>query len=290
MKKILLILAAAAITLPSCENKKQKEELENAEAMAAATREELQLALAERDQLLDLINEVSSGMDDIKAVEGIVAVNTSSELTDHRGKIHSDINAMRAALDERRQKLEALEANLRNSKLNNSKLQATIQSLKKQIQYQAQQIDRLTSSLADAKNQINELGQTVDSLNTTVTTVSNERDRAQEEAVQQANIANQCYYAIGNKKELKDHNIIEGGGFLRKTKIMQGEFDQTFFTAADKRTLTTLPLHSDKAKIISATPPAGSYELVKEGKQLVLRITNPAQFWGISNYLIIQID
>ena len=290
MKKFILLMAVAALALPSCENKKQQEEVETAEALAAATREELQQALAERDQLLDLINEVSSGMDDIKAVEGIVAVNTSTEVTDRRGKITSDITAMRAALDERRQKLETLEASLRNSKLNNSKLQATIKSLKKQIDYQASEIDRLTSSLAEAKTQINQLGQTVDSLNTTVTNVSDERDRAQKEAVEQANLANQCFFAIGNKKELKEHNIIEGGGFLRKSKIMQGDFDRAFFTTADKRTLTTIPLHSDKAKIISATPPAGSYELVKEGKQLVLRITNPAQFWGITNYLVIQID
>lgn len=290
MKKVLLIFALAAVALTSCENKEQKERLENAEAMAAATREELQQAITERDELLDLINEVSSGMDDIKGVENIVAVNTSGEVGGNRSKITSDIAAIRATLDERRRKVEELENRMRQSKLNNSKLIATIQTLKNQIDQQAQEIETLTASLDQARTRIATLDSQVDSLNTTVTGLAQERDQAEEEAIRQANIANTCYYAVGSKSELKKYNIIEGGGFLRKSKILQGEFDKSFFVTSDKRTLTQIPLHSPKAKIISSTPPAGSYEFVKQNGQLVLRILNPTQFWGVTNYLVVQID
>ena len=71
---------------------------------------------------------------------------------------------------------------------------------------------------------------------------------------------------------------------------MQGDFDQSFFIKADRRTLTTIPLHSKKAKIISVTPPAASYTMKDVNGQKVLEITNPTQFWGVSNYLVIQID
>lgn len=169
MKKVLLIFALAAVALTSCENKEQKERLENAEAMAAATREELQQAITERDELLDLINEVSSGMDDIKGVENIVAVNTSGEVGGNRSKITSDIAAIRATLDERRRKVEELENRMRQSKLNNSKLIATIQTLKNQIDQQAQEIETLTASLDQARTRIATLDSQVDSLNTTVT-------------------------------------------------------------------------------------------------------------------------
>ncbi len=290
MKKALPIFAAAAIALTSCENKEQQERLENAEAMAAATREELQQAITERDELLDLINEVSSGMDDIKNVENVVAVNASGEVGSDRSRITADLNAIRATLDERRLKVEELEKRMKESKINNSKLMATIQTLKAQINSQAEEIETLTASLSAANARIAKLDTAVDSLNTTVTAVTEERNQAQIEALRQAEIANACFYAIGNKSELKKHSIIEGGGFLRKSKIMQGDFDKSFFVQGDKRTLTSIPLHSNKAKIISATPPAGSYELVKQGNQLVLRILNPTQFWGISNYLVVQID
>lgn len=290
MKKILLIFALAAAALTSCENKEQKERLENAEAMAAATREELEQALTERDELLDLINEVSSGMDSIKSVENIVSINTSGEVGNNRSKISSDIAAIRASLDERRRKVEELESRMRQSKLNNSKLVATIQTLKNQIDQQAKEIETLTASLDAANTRIAKLDSEVDSLNTTVTGLAQERDQAEEEAIRQANLANTVFYAVGSKSELKKYNIIEGGGFLRKSKTLQGDFDKSFFVTADKRMLTQIPLHSSKAKIISTTPPAGSYQLVKEGDQLVLRITNPTQFWSLTNYLVVQID
>lgn len=290
MKRVLIVCALAACLLSSCENEKQKKEVENAQALAAATREELESAIAERDQLLDLINEVSSGMDDIKGVEQIVAVNASGESVDNRGKITADINAIRASLEERRQKLADLEQKLKNSKINNSKLLQTIETLKGQIDSQAREIEMLNTNLAEARQRIGVLDQAVDSLGTQVETVTEERNAAQEEAINQANIANTCYYAIGSKSELKNHDIIEGGGFLRKTKIMQGDFDQSFFIKGDRRTLTTIPLHSKKAKIISAMPPSSSYEMKDVNGQKVLEITNPSLFWGVSNYLVIQID
>ena len=290
MKRILIVCALAAAMLTSCENEKQKKEVENARAIAEATREELETAIAERDQLLDLINEVSSGMDDIKGVEEIVAVNASGEAVDNRGKITSDINAIRASLEERRQKLATLEQQLKNSKINNSKLLQTIETLRGQIDTQQREIETLTASLSEARKRIGVLDQAVDSLGTQVAAVTEQRDAAQEEAVAQANLANTCYYAIGSRSELKAHDIIEGGGFLRKTKIMQGDFDQSFFIKADRRTLTTIPLHSKKAKIISAKPSESSYAIKDVNGQKVLEITNPAQFWGVSNYLVIQID
>lgn len=290
MKRVLIVCALAATLLTSCENEKQRKEVENAQAIAEATREELESAIAERDQLLDLINEVSSGMDDIKGVEEIVAVNASGESVDNRGKITSDINAIRASLEERRQKLADLEQKLKNSKINNSKLLQTIETLRGQIDSQQREIETLTASLSEARKRIGVLDQAVDSLGTQVAEVTEQRDAAQEEAVAQANLANACYYAIGSKSELKAHDIIEGGGFLRKTKIMQGDFDQSFFIKSDRRTLATIPLHSKKAKIISVTPPASSYTIKDVNGQKVLEITNPNLFWGVSNYLVIQID
>ncbi len=284
MKRVLIVCALAATLLTSCENEKQRKEVENAQAIAEATREELESAIAERDQLLDLINEVSSGMDDIKGVEEIVAVNASGESVDNRGKITSDINAIRASLEERRQKLADLEQKLKNSKINNSKLLQTIETLRGQIDSQQREIETLTASLSEARKRIGVLDQAVDSLGTQVAEVTEQRDAAQEEAVAQANLANACYYAIGSKSELKAH------GFLRKTKIMQGDFDQSFFIKADRRTLATIPLHSKKAKIISVTPPASSYTIKDVNGQKVLEITNPNLFWGVSNYLVIQID
>ena len=91
-----------------------------------------------------------------------------------------------------------------------------------------------------------------------------------------------------SSKELKEHKILETG-FLRKSKLLKGNFDQSFFTTADKRTLTVLNLHSKKAKVLT-NPPSGSYEIIDNNGQKALRILNPDSFWALSNYLVIEID
>ncbi len=289
-KLMVLGCGLLATTMLSCSDNEGKARAEHDRALQEATREQLEQAVTEREELIELLMEVSAGMDDIKGVEDIVAINGSGETVNNRGKIRADIAAIKQALEERKQKLAELEGRLKNSKINNSKLLATIESLKSQLESQSAEIDQLTSKLAAANVRIGQLGQTVDSLTTRVDTVTSQRDEAQAEAQRQAQLANAVYYCIGSKKELKEHNIVEGGGFLRKSKVLQGDFDHTFFTQADKRSLTTIPLHSSKAKIVGNNHPKGSYEIIDHQGQKVLRITNPAKFWSISDKLVIQID
>lgn len=90
------------------------------------------------------------------------------------------------------------------------------------------------------------------------------------------------------KGELKDARIIETG-FLRKTKLLQADFQQSYFTQSDKRTLTTIPTHSKKAKILTNMP-ADSYTIEDYDGLKTIKVTNPEKFWSLSNYLVIQVD
>lgn len=289
MKKILLAGMSAMLVLGACTQKDQSEEAHK-QAIADASKVELQNAVADRDQLFLLVNEISQGMDQIKALENILTVNSAvnGETPSQREQIQSDIAAIQKALQERREKLAELEKKLNSSTLTNNNLRNTIATLRNQIDSQASEIETLKGSLTEAHTRIGELNTAVDSLNTTVTTVTEQKDKAEQESVDLANELNTCYYAVGSKKELKDNDIIETG-FLRKTKIMEGDFDRNFFTTADKRTLTTIPLHSNKAKVLT-NQPESSYVLEDQGGQKVIRITNPDSFWSLSNYLVVQID
>lgn len=254
------------------------------------SREELAAAVADRDQLLSLVNDINQGMDQIKQLENILTVsnNLPGETMSQREQVQSDIAAIQKALQERREKLEALEKKLSGSASENSGLRKTIAGLRSQIDSQSAEIASLKDNLGQARARIGELDAAVDSLNTTVSTVTDERNVAQEESVALANELNTCYYAIGSKSELKERHIIETG-FLRKTKLMKGDFDQSFFTTADKRTLSRIALHSKKAEILS-NQPSGSYIMDDDNGQKVLVITNPDAFWSLSNYLVIKID
>lgn len=289
MKKLVILSLAFIAILASC-GKQEEQEGVTEQQLQDATHQELEAAVADRDQLLSLVNEISSGMAEIKRLENIMTVSNSvnGETPSQRAQIEADIAAIQQTLQQRREQLEKLERRLQQSSLNNRNLQQTIETLRAQIDSQSAEIESLRASLEDAHRQIGELNTTVDSLNTTVSTVTSQRDQAQAETQDLANEMNTCYYVIASKKELKDHKIIESG-FLRKTKIMQGEFDQSFFVTADRRTLHTIALHSKKAKMLT-NHPAGSYQIVEQNGQKVLKITNPDQFWSLSNYLVIQID
>lgn len=289
MNKLITLALIAALGLTACDSGKAEKEKEEA-ARAQATKEELASAVADRDQLLNLVSEINQGMDQIKQLENILTVsnNIPGETTTKREQIQSDIAAIQKALQDRREKLAELEKKLDNSNLTNNNLRKTIASLRTQIDSQAAEIASLKDNLGQAQQRIGQLDTAVDSLTTTVSAVTEERDVAQEESVNLANELNTCYYAIGSKSELKDRHIIETG-FLRKTKLLKGDFDQSFFNTADKRTLTRIALHSKKAEILT-NQPEGSYVIDDDNGQKVLVITNPDSFWSMSNYLVIKID
>ena len=204
---------------------------------------------------------------------------------------NKDLQILKNTLQQRQQKLNELEKKLKDSKLTNTKLEKTIETLKTQIAEHQVEIENLNTALTSAKGQIVKLENDKDSLNKTITTVSAEKAKVEEiaeEAITNVNELNKCFYAIGSKKELKQNKILESG-FLKKTKVMQGEYDQNFFSVADKRTLKKINLHSKKAKILT-NHPANSYELQDVDGQKTLLITNPSIFWNLSNYLVIQID
>lgn len=288
MKKVVLSGIIALLSLSACDNAKNETNTEDEAKLPS--REELAQAIAERDQLLALVNDINQGMEQIKELENVVTVSNSlpGETVETKDQMHSNIQAIQNALQERRRKLEELETKLKSSASKNSNLLATITSLRAQIDAQTSEITTLKQNLGDAMARIGKLDAAVDSLNTTVTTVTDERNVAQQENVALANELNMCYYAIGSKSELKQRHIIETG-FLRKTKLLKGDFDQSFFTAADKRTLSRIALHSKKAEILT-NQPAGSYVLDEDNGQKVLVITNPDSFWSMSNYLVIKVD
>ena len=270
--------------LLSCNVNNEKEQ----QSLAEVTKQELATALNERDQLLSLVKEVSAGLNEIKQLENImtIAANKQYENPGQKTRILADIASLKKKIQQRKTHLDDLESKLQKSTINGKELQETIKALRTQIDSQMEEIESLRQQLTAANEHIGALNNAVDSLNTTVTTVTGERYAAQEASVKLENKLNACFYVIATKSELKNHNIIESS-FLRKTKLMKGDFDKDFFVISDKRTLTTLPLNATKVKVLSSHP-ENSYELIEENGQKTLKINNPDKFWSLSNYLVIQ--
>lgn len=293
MKKLATIAVLAATILTGCNGDK----LRQSEEQNAQLKGDLKETLATQDSLLVLVNDISDGMNQIKDLEKIIATpgNLTGDAVSRKEQIRNDMIAIQQALEERRERLAELEKKLGRMGGENSTLKRTISNLKAQIAEQTTEIATLTNQLAAANIRIEELNSTVsnlntrvDSLNTNVAAQKEATAAAQKEATAAVNELNTCYYAIGSSKELKAKKILQSG-FLRKTKIMSGDFDASYFTSADKRTLTDIPTHSDKAKILTSQP-QDSYVIINQGNQKVIRITNPSKFWQLSNFLVVEVD
>lgn len=292
MKKIMTLAVIATAMLSACNGEK----LRDAEAQNEQLKGDLRETLATQDSLLILVNDISDGMSQIKDLEKIIATpGALGESTSRKEQIKNDMIAIQQALQERRQRLEELEKKLASLDGESATFKRTISNLKAQIAEQQTEIGTLTNQLASANIKIEELSATVNNLNVandSLTTGLTE-ERAQKEAAEEAAIAasnelNTVYYAIGTGKELKEKKILQSG-FLRKTKVMKGDFDMSYFTAADRRNLTKIPTHSKKAKI-KTSQPADSYTIDDENGQKVINITNPAKFWQLSNFLVVEVD
>lgn len=283
-----------SVLLMACNGNKAENNEEDKDHSATAlyqTREELESTLATQDSLFALINDISADMAQIKQMEQIVATpgNLTGESQSKKDQIKNDLVAVSQALSQRRQRLAELEKKLKESNGQNGTLLKTIETLKQQISDQEREIGTLKQQLAQANIRIDNLSQEVDSLNVSVAAEKQGKEQAQQKADELTTELNTCYYAIGSKKELQANNIIKTG-FLRKTKIMQGDFEMSYFTAIDKRNFNQLPLHSKSAKVLT-NQPTDSYS-IKDGAngQKTLVITNPTRFWSTSNFLVVQID
>jgi predicted RNase H-like nuclease (RuvC/YqgF family) len=289
MKRLVLFVSVALLlSATACNSDKLHEAQEENEVLD----DSLRVALANQDSLLSLLNDITDGMDQIKNLEQILtsSVDLNAETQSRKESIHNDMMAIQQALQERRERLAQLEKKLAKSNHYTATLRKTIENLKASISEQATTIESLRHDLAAANIQIEKLDMAIDSLHNTVDTISAAKAATERQLTATTNEMNTVYYVVGNKAELKAHNIIEGGGFLRKAKIMSSDFDQNYFTTADKRKITQIPLYSKKAKLLTRQP-ATSYEIIEDANgQKTLRITNATEFWRVSNYLVVQID
>ncbi len=257
-------------------------------SLMEVSKQELATAIEERDRLMELVRLISEDMEKIRRLESGLAETSEPVDSIHTRRVIANLNVVKRTLRQRRLQLNELEESLQQSAMYNDNLQGAINALRRQLEHQSDEIDTLRSQLTVANEHIGVLSGTVDSLNNTVWAVTSELNEAERTATILETELNTCYYIVACKSELRDHRILETG-FLRRTRLMEGDYDIDIFTMADKRSLDTLYLGSQKARLLTRHP-AGSYELLTVNGLKTLVISDRARFWNLSDYLVIQND
>ena len=258
------------------------------QSLMEVSKQELAAAVQERDSLMRLVKLIADDMEQMRRVEEILTVNDGRNSESENNRLLSQMDALKSTLQRRRMELAALEGRLEESTVDNEDLKGAVAALLRQIDMQSREIGRLRSALSDSQREVSGLAETVDSLTSTLVSATDDMLEAERTASNLDAELNICHYAVGTKAELKDHNILETG-FLRRSRILQGDFDLSYFIDADRRTLDTIRIYSGKCRVLTPHPRDSWHSDINEGGA-VLVIDDPARFWSVSPFLVVQTD
>ncbi len=288
MKKSFILFGIGALMLASCSGHDKQKIAEDSARIAELSAEYAE-ASSFNDSLMLLMGDIYTGLDSINMQEGLLYNMGAGESVDRRAEIRQNLANIKARLEANRQLLSDMEARLKKSDNQNGVLLKTIDQLKSRIASQDEKITKLEGDLASAKEEIETLNAHVAQTAVELVAEQEAKEKAQAEAEAIENEANTVYYAIGTNKELKKNDLLEKK-FLGQTKVLKGDFNESYFTKADKRTLSVIPTGSKKVKIWTNMP-EDSYVIEENAdKTKTIKITNPKEFWSMTPFLVIQVD
>lgn len=292
MKTLKLLVAAAimASSFAACGNQTEEQQKKLDSLMQANNMSQGELA-----EYLDLVNSISQSLDYIQQAEGEI-YKSEGDATPQakRAAVKEKVKRLAEVVKEQREKLALLEEKVKNGSAGMAKLQALVNSLKASIEEKEALIADLTTQLEQKNIDIANLTEHVGKLTTAneeLTTAKDELTRTVEEKevalTNQTNQMNEAYVKIATKSELKSAGILESSGFLSKAKLTATNLKTQNFQKVDMRTYKEVTIPSKGVKILSQMP-ASSYSLTENGNSTTLRITDPAAFWSVSKFLVIQ--
>jgi hypothetical protein len=232
--------------------------------------------------------EIQKNIAIIKEKEHIISTTSShGELSnDKKQQILDDIKYINTLLDQNKKKIASLNNQLSKSGGTIKGLQNTIAGLDASVKQSEIDIIELKTTLLSKKFEIEQL-------NTEKTNLQVAVVQKDETINIQTNEINKAFYACGTYKELRAKGLLtREGGFIGigKTKTLAASFPDSSFKQIDITVMKSIQLNSKSAKLISEHP-ANSYEFIrdKDKKFLSIEIKDPALFWKISKYAVLEI-
>ncbi len=284
MKKLAVLMVCVA-ALASCDNfsgGKNQLKAENDSLMMELTQRN-----AELDEMMGTFNEISEGFRQINAAENRVDLQRGAVAEGNknaRQQIASDIEFIRKQMEENKEQIAKLQGMLKKSKNNSVQLKKAIESLTQELVTKTKRIEELQNELASKNIRIQELDAAVTDLSAVKEQLTSENEAKSKTVAEQDKVLNAAWFVFGTKKELKDQKILKNGEVMKEADV-----NKDYFTQIDIRTTKEIRLYSKRAELLT-NHPKSSYLLERDDKdQMILKITNPKEFWGVSKYLVIQV-
>ena len=239
----------------------------------------------ELEALTSTMNIISASLDSIAQQERLIYFSQEGTPLSKR-QVLENLHFFEGLLERQRKQINVLQDSLRQAGTPMiEKLNKVIAFLDRQLAEKDKTIQKLTQDLSQKNRSISRLQSHVNALQGDISNLE-QKNQAQLKALDiQNEMLNECYVRIGTRKELQQANLLTGG-ILRK-KINYSNLNKEQFTKVDIRQFKEITINSQRPKILTAMP-KGSYRLESVGGGTILHIIDPAEFWSVSNYLIIQ--
>jgi tetrahydromethanopterin S-methyltransferase subunit F len=237
---------------------------------------------------INTFSDIEKNIALIKEKEHIISINSSTKEVsgDKRQQVVEDIKYINTLLEQNKQKIASLNAQLNKSGGTIKVLQNKIAELEASVKQSEVEITDLKATLVSKNFEI-------DQLNTKNTDLQNAIVQKDETINTQTYEMNKAFFVCGTFKQLKAKGLLtKEGGFigLGKTKTLASNFSDSAFKQIDLSVTKSIPVNSKSAKLISEHP-ANSYQFIRDKDKKVesIEITDPALFWKISKYAVVEV-
>ena len=283
MKKIVILgIGASIFFLGSCVESSQKYKSLQARLDSLSTVHIMQNS--EMESMLADLNDISAGMQSLRDAERLLTLETinenkaNSKSKQQLNQLKKDVQAITEAIASYKEQISKLEG---KNKSQSAEFKRLIAGLNAELDQRTQKLNEITKQLAVKTEEVANLTENVEALD--------KANKSQQMTINEQDMAiHQGHYLIGNRKELKEAEVISRQGIFCPP-IVSSQAQKANFTDLDIREMKVIPLNSKKAKLLSVHP-ADSYTLeTGEDGNMTLKINDENNFWKQTKYLVVMI-
>lgn len=295
-----LLFAALALVAFSCGNVENSKEYKELQAKYDSVVAVSSGKSGENAELTKMIEEIEANLDSVAKDQALVNDLNKEGYTNQKESIDAKIASINSYMEQNKNKMEALERKAKKAGKANGALQKMIASLKKQISEKEAQIVEMQATIQGLEVKVGELNQTVAAKDQEIATKNEEISKKDNELVErQKTIDNKetelttAYVSFGTRKELAEQGIIKKeGGVLGMGKVVKlsERLDASKFRKVNIKSLSEIKLGIVKKKKVVSAHPENSFYFTTSGDEVFLKISDPAKFWSITKYCVIEVD
>ena len=280
MKRILFTVMTVATVLWSCkEDPTQTEQYKQLEETNQRVSDESGMKDSTINNMFGAFNRISENLRAVREKQGLLTKGSTGVETsaDMETRMMEDLRAIDSLLAVNKKLLARMRKDAKAQGGKIAELQKTI--------------DELELIIGERDAEIGTLKEQLSSTNASLASMIQMYQDKDQQANMQRNELNTAWYCVGTKKELMANGVLtKEGGFIgigSVKKLNTAAMNKDYFKEIDITQVLEIPVNAKKAKVVTSHP-AASFKM--EGEVTKLLITDAAQFWSVSKYLVVVVD